>query len=219
MSKIDYAFKAEVLKGNLTQEQKDIALSLYAHSMLIETGLYIPSKYDYETAETKRSFYIQNYPREWKEAERINYAFYKRVKRLKSKITAMLNNGKCLFLTLTFTDETLGKTTAETRRQYVRKYLKEFEVPYIANIDFGVADAYTDDNGNERQGTKREHYHAIIQTDRIDLSEWHKYGAIKLEKIRATQNDNIRLAKYVSKLTNHAIKETTKRACLIYSRD
>lgn len=219
MSKIDYAFKAEVLKGNLTQEQKDIALSLYAHSMLVETGLYIPCKYDYETAEQKRSFYIQNCPREWQEAERINYAFYKRVKRLKSKITAMLNSGKCLFLTLTFTDETLDKTTAETRRQYVRKYLKQFEVPYIANIDFGVKDAYTDDNGNERQGTKREHYHAVIQTDRIDLSEWHKYGAIKLEKIRATQNDNIRLAKYVSKLTNHAIKETTKRACLIYSRD
>ena len=217
--KIDYAFKAEVLKGNLTQEQKDIALSLYAHSMLVETGLYIPCKYDYETAEQKRSFYIQNCPREWQEAERINYAFYKRVKRLKSKITAMLNSGKCLFLTLTFTDETLDKTTAETRRQYVRKYLKQFEVPYIANIDFGVKDAYTDDNGNERQGTKREHYHAVIQTDRIDLSEWHKYGAIKLEKIRATQNDNIRLAKYVSKLTNHAIKETTKRACLIYSRD
>ena len=219
MSKVDYAFKAEVLKGNLTQEQKDIALSLYAHSMLVETGLYIPCKYDYETAEQKRSFYIQNCPREWQEAERINYAFYKRVKRLKSKITAMLNSGKCLFLTLTFTDETLDKTTAETRRQYVRKYLKQFEVPYIANIDFGVKDAYTDDNGNERQGTKREHYHAVIQTDRIDLSEWHKYGAIKLEKIRATQNDNIRLAKYVSKLTNHAIKETTKRACLIYSRD
>jgi len=219
LSKIDYAFKAEVLKGNLTQEQKDIALSLYAHSMLVETGLYIPCKYDYETAEQKRSFYIQNCPREWQEAERINYAFYKRVKRLKSKITAMLNSGKCLFLTLTFTDETLDKTTAETRRQYVRKYLKQFEVPYIANIDFGVKDAYTDDNGNERQGTKREHYHAVIQTDRIDLSEWHKYGAIKLEKIRATQNDNIRLAKYVSKLTNHAIKETTKRACLIYSRD
>lgn len=219
MSKIDYAFKAEVLKGNLTQEQKDIALSLYAHSMLVETGLYIPCKYDYETAEQKRSFYIQNCPREWQEAERINYAFYKRVKRLKSKITAMLNSGKCLFLTLTFTDETLDKTTAETRRQYVRKYLKQFEVPYIANIDFGVKDAYTDENGNERQGTKREHYHAVIQTDRIDLSEWHKYGAIKLEKIRATQNDNIRLAKYVSKLTNHAIKETTKRACLIYSRD
>lgn len=219
MSKIDYAFKAEVLKSNLTQEQKDIALSLYAHSMLVETGLYIPCKYDYETAETKRSFYIQNYPREWKEAERINYAFYKRVKRLKSKITVMLNSGNCLFLTLTFTDKVLDSTSPETRRRYVSYYLKQFGVPYIANIDFGTADAYIDDNGNTRQGTKREHYHAVIQTDKIDLSEWHKYGAIKLEKIRASQNDNIRLAKYVSKLTNHAIKETTKRACLIYSRD
>jgi len=219
LSKIDYAFKAEVLKSNLTQEQKDIALSLYAHSMLVETGLYIPCKYDYETAETKRSFYIQNYPREWKEAERINYAFYKRVKRLKSKITVMLNSGNCLFLTLTFTDKVLDSTSPETRRRYVSYYLKQFGVPYIANIDFGTADAYIDDNGNTRQGTKREHYHAVIQTDKIDLSEWHKYGAIKLEKIRASQNDNIRLAKYVSKLTNHAIKETTKRACLIYSRD
>ena len=131
----------------------------------------------------------------------------------------MLNSGKCLFLTLTFTDKVLDSTSPETRRRYVSYYLKQFGVPYIANIDFGTADAYIDDNGNERQGTKREHYHAVIQTDKIDLSEWHKYGAIKLEKIRASQNDNIRLAKYVSKLTNHAIKETTKRACLIYSRD
>ena len=217
--RIDYAFKAEVLKGNLTQEQKDIALSLYAHSMLLETGLYVPCKYDYETAEQKRSFYMENQPREWKEAERINYAFYKRVKRLKEKITQMLNNGKCLFLTLTFTDKVLESTSPETRRRYVAYYLKQFGVPYIANIDFGTADAYIDDNGNERQGTKREHYHAVIQTDKITLDDWHKYGAIKLEKIRTTKNDNIRLAKYVSKLTNHAIKETTKRSCLIYSRD
>ena len=216
--KIDYAFKAEVLKGDLPKEQKDIALSFYSHSMLLEHGLVIPCKYDYETAEQKRSFFIKNYPKEWKEAEKINYAFYKRVKRLKEKINTMLLNDKCLFLTLTFNNETLENTSAETRRQYVRKYLKEFNVPYIANIDFGSDEAYIDDYGNERTGTKREHYHAVIQCDKIDLEQWHKYGAIKFEHIRARKNDNVRLAKYVSKLTNHAIKETTKRASLIYSR-
>lgn len=202
---IDYGKKAEVLTNHMdiVLEQRYIALSFYSSYALNEYGLVIPCKYDIETAEQKRSFYIQTMPEIWKEAEKINYAFYKRVKRLKDKIADMLTNGKCLFLTMTFTDDTLAKTSAETRRQYIRKFLKQFDVPYIANIDFGA------ENG-------REHYHAILQCDHIDYSLY-DYGAINGQKI-ASVNDNIKLAKYVSKLTNHAIKETTKRNCLIYSR-
>lgn len=203
MAKIDYAYKAEVLKSGIVQEQKNISLAIYAHFALLEYGLYIPTKIDYETAQEKRSFLMENCPQEWREAERINYAFYKRVKRLKDKIAEMLEGGQCLFLTLTFTDEVLAKTSPETRRQYISRFLKQFNVPYIANKDFGSKN-------------KREHYHAVIQLDHLDYSLY-EYGAINGQKI-ASVKDNVKLAKYVSKLTNHAIKETTQRSCLIYSR-
>ena len=78
---------------------------------------------------------------------------------------------------------------------------------YVANIDFGAQN-------------HREHYHAVIQCKKIDASSWHKYGAIFIEKVRnnGIGHDCERLSKYVSKLSNHAIKETTKRCSLLYSR-
>ena len=115
----------------------------------------------------------------------------------------MLESGECLFLTLTFTDATLGKTTEDTRRQAVRRYLKSFGVPYVANIDYGKK------NG-------REHYHAVIQTDHVDYAAY-TYGAINGERIRSAE-DYVKLSKYVAKLTNHAIKQTNKRQVIIYSK-
>ena len=109
----------------------------------------------------------------------------------------------CLFLTFTFDEIVLQKTNADTRRQKVIRYLKSYNVPYVANIDFGKQ------NG-------REHYHAIIQTDNVDYSLY-DYGALNGKKIVST-SDNVKLAKYISKLTNHAIKDTTKRNSIIYSR-
>lgn len=119
----------------------------------------------------------------------------------------MLVSGNCLFLTLTFNDETLKDTSADTRRQYVRKYLKQFNCKYVANIDFG-------------KENHREHYHAVICADKIDLSSWRIHGNINVERVRNRniERDNTRLSKYICKLSNHAIKETTKRSSLIYSR-
>ena len=115
----------------------------------------------------------------------------------------MLESGPCLFLTLTFTDEVLRKTTENTRRQTIRRYLKSFGFPYVANIDYGKK------NG-------REHYHAVIQTDHVDYSAY-TYGAINGEKIHSAE-DYVKLSKYVAKLTNHAIKQTNKRQVIIYSK-
>lgn len=129
----------------------------------------------------------------------------KRVKTLKKKITEMLSLGKCCFLTLTFDDETLQNTTAETRKDYVRRFLKENYSKYIANIDYGAK------NG-------REHYHAIVLLNELaNFKRWHKYGAIKSKNIWQT-NSEIKISKYITKLTNHAIKETCKRSAIIYSR-
>ena len=145
--------------------------------------------------------------REFQECKRINHAWDSRVMRLRKRINAMLLRGSCVFLTLTFNNHTLNTTTPKERRIFVSRFLKSCECMYVANIDFG----------GERN---REHYHAIACVDKVCLNGWRKYGNINVERIRnkSIHNDTSRLAKYVSKLSNHAIKETTQRSALIYSR-
>ena len=78
---------------------------------------------------------------------------------------------------------------------------------YVANIDYGSKN-------------KREHYHALINCDKVDFKSWRKYGNINAKRVRNKdiESDKTKLSKYIAKLSNHAIKETTKRSCLIYSR-
>ncbi len=139
------------------------------------------------------------------ECDKILNASYHRTKRLSDRIQNMLLSGQCIFLTLTFTDKVLESTNQDTRKRYVKRYLKEVSNQYVANIDYG--------SKNER-----EHYHAIVLCDKVKYSFWHKYGAIKGEIIKLEDNTSKKLGKYVAKLTNHAIKETVRRNCVIYSR-
>lgn len=146
--------------------------------------------------------------KELNECRKINDAYYHRQKRLRDRVETMLLNGACLFLTLTFNNETLETTTPEQRRKRVQRFLKEYNCLYVANIDFGK------ENG-------REHYHALINTDKVNGKEWRKNnGDIDFKRVRNKDinNDKTKLAKYIAKLSNHAIKETTKRSVLIYSR-
>lgn len=142
----------------------------------------------------------------WVEGRRINSAFYARKTRLWKYIYAMmLQSDPVVFLTFTFTDKVFDKTSYETRKKYVQRFLKDQAAYYIANIDFG------EENG-------REHYHAIA-IGHFDYGSWHKYGSIKGLPVRRSVDDAKRLSKYVSKLTNHAIKNTTGAVRVIYSRN
>lgn len=144
---------------------------------------------------------------EWKRLYDLNHNRYKRVQRLKMKVADLVFNGDAIFLTLTFNDETLSKTSVETRRRYVSRFLKTQCKTYVANIDFG-----------EKKG--REHYHAIVCPIglSIDLKSW-PYGAINAKRIHASDIDLTRTTKYITKLTSHAIKDSTGHAYrIIYSR-
>lgn len=133
-----------------------------------------------------------------------------RTRRLRQKIENKLVNSQCLFLTLTFEDKVLQNTSNSTRRTYIRRYLKDvLKVPFgVANKDFG-------DKEKNSESKEREHYHAIIESEDIDLSTY-PYGFIYAERIKDISNPLL-LAKYVNKLTNHAYKDSTKgRDRLIY---
>jgi len=209
MASIDYKYKSSILKTDLCKRVNAIDRQTYLNAI---NGIVRDEKLDNEY------FYLllENDYKDVKEARKINNASYLRVGRLVKRITRMLNKGHCIFCTFNFSDAVLNNTTAETRKQYVRKHLKSFNCQYVANIDFGTDKEYVDRKGIKRKGTSREHYHALVCIDKLPM-KW-KHGYEFLEHVRLKDSTDIKLSKYISKLTNHAIKETTKRTCLIYSR-
>lgn len=231
MKKIDYSKKAELLSDvQFIQDVRDIRRAESAEHYLHESGCIINTKLDFDTSQQMRGFFIATRHEDLIEAEKIIKAENNRISRLKSRITLFLNcKEPTNFITLTFTDNILQNSTPEDRRRYVFRYLKSQSDYYIANKDFGEL------NG-------REHYHAVILGN-VDLEPWRKFGAINVQNVgnrkELTRNKvpkrykdldektakalmrrdtEKKLSKYVAKLTNHAIKNTTKRSAIIYSK-
>lgn len=198
--KPDYTFKAAVLESDLPKVQRQDSIIAY---FVRERRDLSVLPYNVELVQRLASDYREMYPEAYEEADKINHAHYERTKRLRCRVLSLLERGQCVFLTLTFTDDVLNSTTAQFRRLKVVRFLKEVSDGYVANIDFG-----------EKNG--REHYHAIVRSDLVDYSLW-SFGSIDGIKIRSN-GDVVPLSKYISKLTNHAIKATTKRNAVIYSR-
>lgn len=211
-SKPNYELKAKVLKDGWVEAQKKYSLTqfkkgqelkaFYENGEIVELWKPLdPSQekfYQFLMAQEDNKIY-------WKEAERVNNASYHRTKRLKLKILNMITSGSCIFLTLTFKNDVLENTSQETRKRYVARALKTMSSCYIANIDYG-------------KKNEREHYHAIVLADSVDHKLW-KYGNIDFERVRTNEDTSpVKIAKYITKLTNHAIKETVKQNRLIYSR-
>lgn len=202
----DYERKAKVISSGLVIQAKKIRRAISGYTWTCLTGEIVHTELDYWTAVEMRSFLRSTQPEDFHEAELVADANKHQIGRLRKRIQKMLTTSNdCVFLTLTFRDDVLDKTSSETRRQYVRKWLKDVSTEYVANIDFGAK------NG-------REHYHAVSNAH-VDPTTW-LYGACNVQAVRYNPESKscVKLAKYVSKLTNHAIKETTKRCALIYSR-
>lgn len=202
MSSIDYAYKAKILKTNLCRDISKIDKARYLKEA---QGLIIDKSFDYDFEEMML-YQEQGYSdKDIKEARNINRASHYRKERLEARISNYLSQGQCIFVTLTFNNYVLERTNEETRRKYVRRYLRSQSACYVANIDYGKTN-------------EREHYHAVVLGDRLNMSEWH-YGYIYVERVKNHLKTSLKLSKYVTKLCNHAIKETTKRSVYIYSRD
>lgn len=192
---IDYKLKSLVLKTDICKRLKYIDRNDFVKA---RDGII------YDKCNDDKYFdLLCDYDYKWiKEGRKINVATYKRIDRLKNRIRDYLLSGQCIFVTLTFDDDVLRDTSEKTRRQYVSRYLKSVSNRYVANIDYG--------SKNER-----EHYHAVVLTDYI-CDRW-QYGFTWFERVHKA-NSEVCIAKYISKLCNHAIKESTKRCCYIYSR-
>ena len=212
MASIDYAFKSKVLKEEkeLIKRYKQATLNDYLKRLYYEEGIICnkPNKSGQEETLNDLEFwcFLNHKLEELNEIERITKASRARTKRLYKRVSKILLNGNCIFLTLTFTNQALEETSQSTRRKYVSRFLKKYDCLYVANIDFGKTN-------------QREHYHALISTNKVNHKDW-LYGDIDFKRVRNKniQTDTKRLSKYIAKLSNHAIKETTQRCCLLYSR-
>lgn len=189
----NYILKAKILDTDLLQLLNNLRYHLTLDRGVTDTFITDSWAYLY-------SIYSKA---EVEEGYRLINNNYKRTSRLRDRISRICQKPS-LFLTLTFTDDVLNKTSSATRRRYVARFLKSVAADYVGNIDYG-----------EKNG--REHYHAVVLCDNIDHNAW-PYGAINFKKITYTENSSTTIAKYVNKLTNHAIKETTKRCSLLYPK-
>lgn len=161
--------------------------------------------YEEKILNTMKFYLKYSTKEEIEESIKINNATYKRFARLKERIKTYLYYDNAMFITLTFNEDTLSNTSQETRCKYVKRYLKDNCLNYVANIDYG-------------KRNEREHYHAVVvPKTKMNYSSWHKLGAIKGQKIYSPNEE--KLSMYITKLTNHAIKETNRTCMVIYSRD
>lgn len=142
----------------------------------------------------------------FKDCMRIIHAQNKRYNNLLKRIIYYMNSGSCYFITLTFRNDVLDNVSELTRRKYVRRFLKSLDACYICNIDFG-------------DQTEREHYHGVVLIDDPELIKKWSYGWSDFRKIRDNKQDLNRISNYILKITNHFVKESTKKNYCIYSRD
>lgn len=225
-NQINYALKADILANHqdMLKFENSFRKLAYKRFLAVSKNEEVKNNYIYQDysngvvltpkeADSLFYEYRSNNFEMFDECKKINNSNRKRTKKLKDRVSDYVNKSlsdkslKVFFLTLTFTDKTLNTTSAQTRRRYVSRYLKSISTGYVANIDFGV------ENG-------REHYHAVVITKgKIDFTDWHKLGAINCEAVRLNKTSASKLSKYVNKLVNHAIKETTKRSVILYSKN
>lgn len=203
-SKYDNAFKLKVYENGTFKKVQEITRDLYYDSC----KLYLN-----EEDGTLNYVMINGVLADWLDyaknipsldcSLRMISSKRRKANKVHQKISKLVHEGNAIFITLTFNDETLAKTSQITRRRYVARYLKDNCSKYVANIDYGAK------NG-------REHYHAVVNSD-ICFDNWYKYGAIKVERVRKSDTDSQKVSRYITKLTKHALKvENTPR--LIYSR-
>lgn len=192
--------KRYVLTSELDKDLRHLTLNRYNAIKMEDSDLFF--KAESEIA----SFKEQCGEPLYKAIESINNTRYHRIKKVKEKINDIVSSGRAIFLTITFSPHTMDITSEDTRRRYVSRFLKETCYCYVANQDFG-------------EKNDREHYHAVVygKNGSVNLKKW-IYGRIDAERVRNTKNDLGALARYVTKLTNHAVKDSASTKRLIYSR-
>lgn len=159
---------------------------------------------------------------------KINRCNYERRKRCRKRIIRYQMSNKAVFGTLTINNDMLEKISEQSFRKYVQRYMKEYFVSYIANVDFG--------SENERihyhvVGVPKNSWYEITEKKKVfndHKQKWQTIICTKVwcewvgydywEELGTDEHTPGKVAKYIDKLANHAFKVSTKNSRIIYSR-
>lgn len=135
--------------------------------------------------------------------ERILNNRYCKVSRIKKRLVYLITHFDYLyFCTFTFDDYFIKKCD-RSKRDLIKHCIIRFDIDvnYILNVDYG-------------KKNEREHYHCIIATNNNgNLRNYLKCTYpffTSCDSINKSNNDIKRLSKYINKLSNHCIKDSTK---------
>lgn len=159
----------------------------------------------------KRYCFENNIPmKKNKKFESILSSRYQKVSRIKKRFIYLIARYKYLyFVTFTFDDYYINLCD-RSRKDLIKKSLYSFDndIKYICNIDYGKT-------------TERLHYHCIVATNSSFSLSTHLKDSYPCftytEKIRLSNSDLKRTTKYINKLSNHAIKDSTKCSRVLYN--
>lgn len=123
-------------------------------------------------------------------------------RRCRAKLNEMCKNFHYVyFMTYQLYDDVLALKD-ETQKKLVSKWLKGKSDMYVLNIDYGAEKG-------------RKHFHAVFGTnDKIPYKSLE--SNITLELIPNRLDDKERISKYITKLSAHAVKLSTKNQRLTY---
>lgn len=143
---------------------------------------------------TYRELQIKGYKNEdamFKAFEKVKKNFNNMKQRLYNRIYE-IQKEKGYFITLTYKGDT---PNVEKAHKHLKRWCFVNCDLYVANIDFGELN-------------DRIHHHVVCVPKHNNLVKSWKYGNINILKIRDSKVDGRKAVMYVSKLMNHAIKET-----------
>lgn len=169
--------------------ERDIIYYNKARLRAFRDGYVLPTNQDYENILSSR---------------------YHKVSRVKQHLVYMIMKRKYhYFITFTFDDDYI-QCCDRTKRDAVKKAIKSInaDVLYIMNIDFGSK-------------TEREHFHVLLGTDSpTDLvshfsSEYPCF--FKVMPIYLSDRSITKISKYINKLSNHCIKDSTRNRRIVYN--
>lgn len=177
------------------------------------------SKFTHAEAVCEFKYLIYNDPAIWFDSWKVLRRYWDRLRRYRQKVREMMSE-RCIFVRLSWSPESLENLSAKTRHKYVSDWCAAHSDDYLANIDFGDA-------------TDREHYHVIMRyPGMLDKNNcgW-DYGFVGVRYVRGSggaagaeivddeaEDSCKRLASYTTKLSFHALKDSTKFQKPIFSR-
>ena len=145
--------KSFLLNSDIYQTVKQIYSCCLTHSDFVDfsSGEVLM---DYETAIDLQQLLLGD--SDYSDCIKIIHADNQRYNRLFFRVKYMMDLGQCMFLTLTFDEDSLKNSSSESRHNWVKRFLKRNFNCYVANIDFGKT-------------TQREHFHAVVLGDDLKI--------------------------------------------------